>query len=62
VADELISGMQPPVGTPHPVERLILVPGSRGIFEVRKDGSVIFSKESMGRKPKPGEIYTLVNG
>jgi hypothetical protein len=37
VADEIINGLQPIVGQPHPVERLTLVPSGGGIFEVRKN-------------------------
>lgn len=61
MADELITGMQQPVGTKHPIERLSLVPGGGGIFEVRKDGDTVFSKKSLGRKPEPGEILKLVD-
>jgi selenoprotein W-related protein len=60
VADEVINGMQPIVGKKHPVERLTLVPSGGGIFEVRKDGAVVFSKKAVGRKPEPGEILKLV--
>jgi selenoprotein W-related protein len=52
--------MQPIVGKKHPVERLTLVPSGGGIFEVRKDGAVVFSKKVVGRKPEPGEILKLV--
>lgn len=60
MADELINGMQPIVGQPHPVERLTLVPSSGGIFEVRKNGQIVYSKKAIGRKPEPGEILEIV--
>ena len=60
MADEIINGMQPVVGQPHPVEQLTLVPGGGGIFEVRKNGAVVYSKKAMGRKPEPGEILKIV--
>jgi len=37
-----------------------LIPGSAGIFEVKKDGVVIFSKYKLGRFPKEGEIAELL--
>ncbi len=37
-----------------------LVAGDGGIFEVRADGDVIYSKESIGRFPEPGEITALL--
>ncbi|MDQ2985609.1 MAG: Rdx family protein [Armatimonadota bacterium] len=60
MAEELINGLQQPVGTAHPIAKVVLVPGSRGIFEVRKDGKLIFSKQEAGRKPEAGEITRLV--
>jgi predicted Rdx family selenoprotein len=38
-----------------------LIPGSAGIFEVKKDGVVIFSKHKLGRFPKEGEIGELLS-
>lgn len=60
MADELIHAMQGPIGTRHPIEQVALVPGGKGIFEVRRDGTVIFSKKVEGRHPKPGEILAMV--
>ena len=37
-----------------------LIPGSAGIFEVKKDGVVIFSKYKLGRFPEEGEIVELL--
>jgi selenoprotein W-related protein len=61
VADEIINGLQPIVGQPHPVERLTLVPSGGGIFEVRKNGEIVYSKKQMGRKPEPGEILKIIS-
>ncbi len=33
-----------------------LVKGDRGIFDVVADGTLVFSKHSEGRFPKPGEV------
>ena len=50
VAEELIANEQ------HRLKRLVLVMGSNGVFEVRAEGDVIFSKKAMGRYPQQGEI------
>ena len=57
----MISGLQPTVGRSHPVESLTLIPSGGGIFEVRRNGAVLFSKKAVGRKPEPGEILKLVS-
>jgi selenoprotein W-related protein len=33
-----------------------LIEGSGGVFEVKKDGRLIFSKKQSGRFPEPDEI------
>ena len=37
-----------------------LVPSSKGRFEVTLDDDLIFSKASLGRHAKPGEITSLI--
>jgi selenoprotein W-related protein len=39
-----------------PSVRIELIEGSGGIFEVAKDGKLIFSKKQAGRFPEPEEI------
>ena len=36
-----------------------LIAGSSGIFEVRKDGEIVFSKKDVGRFPEEGELAAL---
>jgi len=38
-----------------------LIKGSGGVYEVRLDGSLIFSKIAIGRFPETEEIAALVN-
>lgn len=52
VAEELLQNEQ------HRLERLVLVMGSKGIFEVKVEDEVIFSKKVTRRFPQPGEIVT----
>ena len=43
-----------------PIMRAVeLQSGSKGRFEVSLDGSLVFSKETAGRFPKPGEVAAL---
>ncbi|HAH15302.1 MAG: hypothetical protein EBQ56_05345 [Proteobacteria bacterium] len=44
-------------GMPNPVR---LIPGSGGVFEVRRGSEVLFSKKHSGRFPNPGELSSRV--
>jgi selT/selW/selH-like putative selenoprotein len=33
-----------------------LIEGDRGVFDVRADGNLIFSKKTVGRFPSPADI------
>ncbi len=39
---------------------LELLPSSKGRFEVTLDDELIFSKASLGRHAKPGEVVALI--
>jgi selT/selW/selH-like putative selenoprotein len=39
-----------------------LVRGSGGIFDVRADGRMVFSKFEVGRFPEPGEVVRMLGG
>jgi selenoprotein W-related protein len=54
LADELLTGWAPIIQT------IELLPSSKGRFEVTLDGQSIFSKASLGRHAKPGEIVRIV--
>ncbi len=38
-----------------------LIRGSGGIFDVRLDGALVFSKRAVGRFPEPGEVAGLLD-
>lgn len=42
------------------VETFSLVPGEGGVFEVRVDGKLVFSKAESGRLPDPQEVLDTV--
>ncbi len=37
-----------------------LIRGANGVFDVRVDGKLIFSKHELGRFPEPGEVETEI--
>jgi len=43
----------------HVIDRLELITGSNGAFEVTVDGAILFSKKEVERHPKPGELLQL---
>ncbi|MCB0417018.1 MAG: Rdx family protein [Bdellovibrionales bacterium] len=43
-----------------PELKVRLIEGSRGIFDVKADGKLVFSKFKLGRFPKAGEIRALL--
>jgi selT/selW/selH-like putative selenoprotein len=47
---ELLSGYQ------HVISGLTLVTGSKGVFDVRVNGDLIFSKDQSHRYPEEGEL------
>ena len=54
LAQELLTTFESDLG------RVSLVPGSGGIFEVRLNGEIIFSRKMAGRYPEAKEIKQLV--
>ena len=49
-ARELVENYQ------HVISELTFKMGSKGVFEVKAEDEVLFSKNTMGRHPKPGEV------
>ena len=43
----------------HVIEDLRLITGSKGVFDVRVDGELLYSKAETGRHAEPGEVLTL---
>jgi predicted Rdx family selenoprotein len=38
----------------------LLIPGGGGIFDIKQDGVLVFSKHKLARFPEPGEIAGLL--
>jgi selenoprotein W-related protein len=54
MAQELLMTFEREIG------EVALVPGQGGVFEVRLDGKVIFSREAQGRFPEAKEVKQMV--
>jgi selenoprotein W-related protein len=54
LADELLQGWAPIL------ERIDLLPSSKGRFEVILDGDLVLSKAALGRHAEPGEVAGLI--
>jgi selenoprotein W-related protein len=42
------------------IQELTLIPSGGGVYEVKKNGTLIFSKKSTGRFPELNEIIELL--
>ncbi len=40
---------------------IALLAGGGGVFDVKVDGELVFSKQASNRFPDPGEIASLIN-
>jgi len=43
----------------HVITDIRIVTGSKGVFDVKVDGELIYSKNQTGRHAEPGEILEL---
>ena len=43
----------------HVIESMTFITGSKGVFDVRVDGDLIYSKGETGRHAEPGEVLSL---
>jgi selenoprotein W-related protein len=53
VASDLLTNYQ------HVIDRLTLITGSKGVFDVVVDGEILYSKGETGRHAEPGEVLEL---
>ena len=54
MADEILGNYQ------HVVDQFTFITGSKGAFEFKVDGELIYSKQTMqGRHAEPGEVLQL---
>ena len=43
----------------HVIDSLTLVMGEKGVYDVKVDGDLIYSKHETGRHAEPGEVLEL---
>ena len=43
----------------HVIENLKMVMGSKGVFNVKVNDTLLFSKKELGRHAEPGEVLRL---
>jgi selenoprotein W-related protein len=43
----------------HVIEDIRLITGDKGVFDVRVDGELLYSKHETGRHAEPGEVLEL---
>ena len=53
MTEELLNNYQ------HVINTLTLITGSKGAFEVKVNGDLIFSKKQLKRHAEPGEVLEL---
>jgi selenoprotein W-related protein len=53
VADDILSNYQ------HIIESFTFITGSKGVFDVRVNNRMLFSKKQLGRHAEPGEVLRL---
>ena len=44
----------------HVIDELLLVTGDKGVFDVRVDGKLIYSKGETGRQAQEGEVLAAL--
>jgi selenoprotein W-related protein len=53
VADDILSNYQ------HVIESFTFITGSKGVFDFKVNGQLLFSKKQRGRHAEPGELLRL---
>jgi selenoprotein W-related protein len=44
----------------HVIDEIVVVTGSKGVFDVELDDRLLYSKHATGRHAQPGEVLALV--
>ena len=55
------AGLADAIKKKFPVSDISLIPSSGGVFEVRANDRVVFSKKSLGRFPEEGEVENALS-
>jgi selT/selW/selH-like putative selenoprotein len=49
LAQAIVNEFRPTAGQVNPVEEIVLVPGSKGMYEITVDGQLVYSKLKTGQ-------------
>jgi selT/selW/selH-like putative selenoprotein len=60
LAQALVAAFPAPVGAPHPIEEIALVPGGKGMYEIYVDGKQVYSKKTTGQHIADEKAVELV--
>jgi selT/selW/selH-like putative selenoprotein len=60
LAQALVAAFRPPMGTPHPIEEIVLVPGSKGLYEITVDSKLVYSKKQTGKHISDTDAIKLI--
>ena len=60
MAEALVDEFRPPIGQPHPVEAIELVPAGKGMYEVYVDGRQVYSKLETGQHISSADAVRLI--
>jgi selT/selW/selH-like putative selenoprotein len=60
LAQALVAAFRPTVGSVHPIEEIVLVPGSKGTYEITVDGKLVYSKLATGKHIYDAKAIELI--
>jgi selT/selW/selH-like putative selenoprotein len=60
LAQALVSEFRPTISAPHPVEEIVLVPASKGMYEITVDGKLVYSKLATGKHIADVDVIALI--
>jgi selT/selW/selH-like putative selenoprotein len=60
LAQALVDAFRPPLGAPHPIEEIALVPAGKGMYEIFVDGKLVYSKKQTGQHIADDKAVDLV--
>jgi selenoprotein W-related protein len=62
LAERIAWELRPHLKGEHPIKQIVLVPSGGGVFDVRANGEMIFSKKQAGRHAEAEEILAGIRG
>jgi selT/selW/selH-like putative selenoprotein len=60
LAQAIVSEFKPAAGHANPVEEIVLVPASKGMYEITVNGQLVYSKLKTGQHIADGAAIQLI--